>query len=407
MLKIWFLTFLLLSSILPFQRVKCQGSFNTSNFITIKNSNQSDSNSVYTPYGLTRKNNVHYIDKNHILNINKEKVQVICIESGTVSQEYKLQKLNDLITKDNFVFSEAKSINGWITFAWCSIYYLNPDPINYFSTRWIVPSPPKESAGQVLFLFNGLVGFDSVYSHIVQPVLQWGVSAAGGGPYWAICNWYATKNKTFCDSLIVVNPGDTLKGIIQLTGKSGNGFNYYSSFEKYSHISGLQVNNLPELTNPYEALEAYNVNDCSEYPIDEKIRMFDIHIMNNSVYLPLSWQVINKDISCGQFTEVVNGDSKNGMVEIHFHTPYSIDNFDEIHIYPNPVNNYLHISPDKSLNNCRIEIYDTYGKLMQNWFYKFLDYEFNISFENYEPGQYYIKFYYDNKTHTFKIIKYR
>lgn len=63
---------------------------------------------------------------------------------------------------------------------------------------------------QLLYLFTALLGWDvmdngNYFNHILQPVLQWGLSPAGGGNYWAINNWYVNDQDYFYDSLIVVN----------------------------------------------------------------------------------------------------------------------------------------------------------------------------------------------------------
>lgn len=378
---------------------------------------------VYTPFGPALKSNVHFVDGEHNLNIKNGHIQLINKENGTVSQEYD-NVLNENYTenKENITssfksqsnFSDSEFKDGWVTFADCQIYVANPNP-TYFSTRWIVPSPPTKYSNQILYLFNALVGSDSAATHIVQPVLQWGNSPAGGGNYWAICNWYVSSNtQYFYDSLIKVSPGTNLEGVIKLTSESNKLYNYNSSFTGYH--SGLQVNNVPQLETPYVALEAFYVNGCDEFPSDEKIKMYNIQIMIDSIYPPLLWYTYNTSNDCGQFTKIVSKSSNNGQIDIHFHTPYSIDNFKEIHIYPNPVEDLLHISPnyiedplhlfpDKPITNCKIEIYNSFGRLLRTDFYENLDFEFNMDLRNFEPGLYIIKFSYDNKTHAFKIIK--
>ena len=44
---------------------------------------------------------------------------------------------------------------------------------------------------------------------IYQPVLQWGVSAAGGGNSWAVASWYADGQggHSFYSQLVPVNEG--------------------------------------------------------------------------------------------------------------------------------------------------------------------------------------------------------
>jgi hypothetical protein len=75
---------------------------------------------------------------------------------------------------------------GWITYAW----WLNDSgsPISQLSTQWTVPPEPAVQAGQTVFLFNALE--DAQNNDLVQPVLQWGVSHAGGGPFWAVGSGY-------------------------------------------------------------------------------------------------------------------------------------------------------------------------------------------------------------------------
>jgi hypothetical protein len=55
---------------------------------------------------------------------------------------------------------------------------------------------------------------------IIQPVLQWGSSAAGGGPYWAIASWFVGGAHTVYSELKIVNAGDTILGNMTLDASS-------------------------------------------------------------------------------------------------------------------------------------------------------------------------------------------
>ena len=67
--------------------------------------------------------------------------------------------------------------SGWITYAaWT---YTGAQPISSFSTTWVVPPAPAAADSQLVYLFNGLQ--DSPVTHILQPVLQWGVARMKGG----------------------------------------------------------------------------------------------------------------------------------------------------------------------------------------------------------------------------------
>ncbi len=107
--------------------------------------------------------------------------------------------------------------SGWIADA----FWQNEigKPVTSFKTTWKVPSAPKSSSGQTIFLFNGIDPADPSQA-ILQPVLQWGTSHAGGGPFWSIASWFVSGNgQAFFTPLVPVNVGDTLAGKMTLTGQ--------------------------------------------------------------------------------------------------------------------------------------------------------------------------------------------
>jgi hypothetical protein len=89
--------------------------------------------------------------------------------------------------------------NGWQTYAW---WDSGGASISSFATTWVVPPAPSTNSGQTIFLFNGIQNTGANFG-ILQPVLQWGISAAGGGSYWAIANWYVTSGgQAFYSTLV-------------------------------------------------------------------------------------------------------------------------------------------------------------------------------------------------------------
>lgn len=62
-----------------------------------------------------------------------------------------------------------------------------------------------------------------------------------------------------------------------------------------------------------------------------------------------------------------------------------------ISIYPNPVNNILHINMSKVIFNSRYRIFDKSGKLHLSG--KFIGKEHNISVSSLRKGMYFIRFY--------------
>lgn len=87
-----------------------------------------------------------------------------------------------------------------------------------FSTEWVVPEEPTEKEDQIIFYFPGLHEVA-----ILQPVLQWGKSAIGGGSFWNVASWYVEtafgpyKSTDF----VKVKPGDRCKATMFYKGKSG------------------------------------------------------------------------------------------------------------------------------------------------------------------------------------------
>jgi hypothetical protein len=389
----------------------------TDSLISYQTSRIANDSIVKTPFGPAFKSHVHYVDKDHYITINDNQILLIKSKTGNISWKSKFnQTENDALNRKsanvrNSTQQGIPSTNkeGWITYVNGQIFPIYPKPINFFSTNWTVPTEPLRKSDQLLYLFNSLMTYSSEVSHIMQPVLQWGISPAGGGKHWSICNWYVIgEDQFFYDSLIKVSPDTNLTGVIKLTSQSDSLFNYYSYFDGYQ--SGLQVNNLPRLHIPSIVLETYNVKGCEDFPVDEKIRFRDIKIMTTDNIKPqLTWSPqneINKPpYYCSQFTKVLDESSTGGEIDIHFHVPTSIDNYNDIHIYPNPCDRFLHISPNSSLDNCRIEIYNKLGCLIQTNYYKKLDYELSLSLENYSPGLYILRFYYDYKVRSFEIVK--
>jgi hypothetical protein len=83
---------------------------------------------------------------------------------------------------------------------------------NAVGADWTVPQVPTTFANQVIFFFPGLS--PQLSGVIIQPVLQFGVSAAGGGNYWAMANWLVAGGGTTVvhSPLVTVSPGTSIHG---------------------------------------------------------------------------------------------------------------------------------------------------------------------------------------------------
>ena len=367
-------------------------------------SNKSKDVMVNTPAGTRLKSKGHHIDSKHHLNIkNGHITQIIETKTGKVSEEFdegnSKKKTITKISNDN---SKSDS-SGWITYAYWSNN--NVFPVSYFSTNWIVPSPPTTFSDQTIFLFNGLTSFDSS-EYILQPVLQWGKSDIGGGNYWAIANWCVGDSNYFYDTLYEVSPGTNLQGVMKLTSSSGDKYNYNSSFAGYS-FSTLQVNNLFNPDWASETLEVYGIKQCSDYPADEKVRMSEIMLeIKDTTYPLLYWSPIDEATECGQHTIVVTNGSYNGVVDIYFHDSLSsvlnIPPVDEINIYPNPATDKLTIETNFNTEQ-RLEIVNLIGQTVYTTYY--INKKATVNISAFPRGVYILKLYTDKKTVVKEFIK--
>ncbi|MEP6561240.1 MAG: hypothetical protein ABJD68_09235 [Nakamurella sp.] len=202
---------------------------------------------------------------------------------------------------------------GWISYA----YWTNNtgSPVTRFATTWIVPPAPATDSGQTIFLFNGIQNSTMIY----QPVLQWGPSAAGGGSYWAVASWYADgqTGTSFHSSLVQVNQGDVLVGVMTLTARQGNQFSYNCVFTGIAN-SGLPITNVDELTWNIETLEAYGVQQASDYPNTNFTAFYGVDLQNSVGHPALSWTAVNAVTDVGQSARVVSNSNPGGEVDIYY-----------------------------------------------------------------------------------------
>jgi len=166
-------------------------------------------------------------------------------------------------------------------------------------------------------LFNGITNYGSVVG-ILQPVLQWGLSATGGGPFWSVSSWYAvSNNQGFHTKAVRVEPGQLLTGAITMTGEYQGTYSYSSEFQG---IDGtwLGVEMIPELLVCSVTLEAYDLTACSDYPDTGLTSFVSLKVETGVGVAPVNWTPLNPVQDCGQSAEIVNNSGDDGQVNIHY-----------------------------------------------------------------------------------------
>jgi hypothetical protein len=280
---------------------------------------------VLTPGGLKPRSQVHYVEPAHIIDGSGQRLRKLHPQGRVVADYGKMPirpGREPLLPKNvRPTPGPAPTFgSGWIVYAgW------NNDtgqPISSFRTTWVVPPPPTTQSGQTIFLFNGIQNSTMIY----QPVLQWGPSAAGGGNYWTVASWYADgqTGQSFHSSLVPVNPGDVLIGVMTLTGRSGANFNYSCSFEGIANTT-LPIQNVQELTWAVETLEAYGITACSDYPNTYVTAMQAISLQTGTANPNITWAPVNAVTDCGQHIDVVSNSATSGEVDLYYHVSTTSD----------------------------------------------------------------------------------
>lgn len=149
--------------------------------------------------------------------------------------------------------------------------------IDGFNATWTVPPVPQEQA-QTLFSFSGLQNIDWVppqpqptaFFDIIQPVLQYGYSAAGGFEgAWSIASWYVTlTGNTVYSPLKKVPEGGHIYGIMVRTAGESDSWFISTQHVEGNVTSAITVERNVLVSQPwaYVTMEVYDVDDCAQFP---------------------------------------------------------------------------------------------------------------------------------------------
>jgi len=177
--------------------------------------------------------------------------------------------------------------NGWVVASEWGLPLSASDNIDLMSGTWTVPQYPLNN-GALIYIFNGIEPQGGAW--ILQPVLQYGTSPAGGGNYWGIASWLVGGDEyAFHSPLETVYPGDSIFGYTKMTAISGS-TPYWTveatdetrgpySWIKTHYVSGQHW------TWAYAAvLEAYNVTSCLQFPANGKVTFNDATVDHGFPY---------------------------------------------------------------------------------------------------------------------------
>jgi hypothetical protein len=261
---------------------------------------------VLTPGGYRHKSLVRKVKKGFTFRRRKNEIQLV---ERRTSRIHKREPVPDPDTLHPQIGL------GWITY--CEWHRVAGTTIKRIYTQWGVPDPPVINSDQTIFLFNALQNESK--DEIVQPVLQFGSSAAGGGASWGIANWHvAPSGLATVSKLLPVDSGDTITGVITLVSQPNGLFTYVSQFVEYPQIDRT-VSEIDELTWACQTLEAYQISANDDYPANNYTSMSSIEIdvqPNNPDSIP--WDRHYPYIADGQSSNVSNPNNPGGEIDIFY-----------------------------------------------------------------------------------------
>jgi hypothetical protein len=173
------------------------------------------------------------------------------------------------------------------------------------TANWPVPPAPLAAyAGtQVYFAFPAL---QSNTPFIVQPVLQYGASAAGSGNLWLAASWHCPSSGS-CNhtSGYKVTSGHTMHGSVVASNCSNGDCTWTITSEDMT--SGIQTSLTVVDSNNYQlalggAVEVYGLTSCDQFPANG-VSFSSISLLNHrSMALTPAWSPAvqsNTSPSCG------------------------------------------------------------------------------------------------------------
>ena len=176
------------------------------------------------------------------------------------------------------------NVNGWLEY----VSATTATSYGKISATWPVPPAPTANDGQTLFFFPGFEDISDVIS-IVQPVLQFGNSAAGGANYWAVASWNCcTSGTAWYSPLLKVSTGDTILGTITPTCKPGQDYCATWNVVSEDKTTGKKTTLAKSAAEGQiwnwgfaAVAEVYGVRQCSDYPANTSL-VFKVHLYDQN-----------------------------------------------------------------------------------------------------------------------------
>jgi hypothetical protein len=155
--------------------------------------------------------------------------------------------------------------HGWVE----SVRLYTGSYFHQVTANWTVPGRPEGSYGssETFYTFPGMV--NGIY--VIQPVLQYGSSGAGGGEYWTMASWRCASGPDCYHSPLIgnVQSGHTMAGSVSASNCSG-GYCDWTITTTDVTTGGTTTYTVRDTDNYSDgvggAMEIWNLGSCNQLP---------------------------------------------------------------------------------------------------------------------------------------------
>jgi len=196
--------------------------------------------------------------------------------------------------------------NGWVEF----VYATTGSSYYKLTATWAVPPDPINYSNQTVYLFPGLQETNSDGTCILQPVLQYGPSPAGGGESWTAASYdcCVTKTSSYCSYSPLIGGSQGTVGTIKSYCEGQQECNTWlvqTQETGTAQKTGLVANTKGQVfdTAFAAALEVYGVTACDQYPdsTGDSFTAVELYDQKGNLIKDPGWtgQVNNVSPQCG------------------------------------------------------------------------------------------------------------
>ena len=203
--------------------------------------------------------------------------------------------------------------------------------VSYGAATWRVPGAPARLDGQTIFLFPALQHTHANPALIIQPVLQWGVSGAGGGNYWSIASWMVSASPggaVLFSPLRRVSAGDTIRGVMSGTDCPSSQQHCNTWTITTTDTTSGASTTLRYYNNKYGlwylsagVLETWGMKVCGNYPSGQLTNFHDVTFRSTSgKTLSPSWEGLVHHAGCSKWVW-----TSATQAHLHYNDPIATD----------------------------------------------------------------------------------